>query len=334
MKKLIALVVAASATGVLVRAAMAADVKIVPQAPSLSPSPWDIALGLAFVSDYNFRGITQSNHKPSVWAYFEPRYNITKDLQLYAGIGGESIAFPNGAAAEIDLSAGIRPTLGPVALDLGVWYYWYPGGECFHNLGAFGADCAANGALPINANTVKANLNFLEIFAKSTFTLNEGVAFGVAMYYSPSVVNSGANGTYVSGNLKFTAPKTLLPDGFNAYWSAEAGYWLLGTTDAFYCSQNAAGTACGGSFPNAIPYSNYANWNFGFGITKSVITVDFRYYDSDLRRGDCNAVTSDHTARFTRDFTPTNSSGFGSNWCGQAFIIAGKVDLTATANLK
>ena len=35
-----------------------------------------------------------------------------------------------------------------------------------------------------------------------------------------------------------------------------------------------------------------------------------------------------------RDFTPTNSSGFGSNWCGQAFIIAGKVDLTATANLK
>ena len=42
----------------------------------------------------------------------------------------------------------------------------------------------------------------------------------------------------------------------------------------------------------------------------------------------------DHTARFTRDFTPTNSSGFGSNWCGQAFIIAGKVDLTATANLK
>ena len=33
-----------------------------------------------------FRGITQSNHKPSVSAYFEPRYNVTKDLQLYAGL--------------------------------------------------------------------------------------------------------------------------------------------------------------------------------------------------------------------------------------------------------
>lgn len=334
MKRVILFLVAAAAIGMLVRAARAADVEIMTQAPRLSPSPWDVAFGLAFVSDYNFRGITQSNHKPSVWASFEPRYNITKDLQVYVGIGGESIAFPNRAAAEIDLSAGIRPTFGPMALDFGVWYYWYPGGECFHNLAAFGADCAANGPLPINANTVKANLNFFELFAKSTFTLNEGVALGGAVYYSPSVVNSGATGTYVSGNLKFTAPRTLLPEGLGAYWSAEAGYWFLGTTDAFYCTQNAAGTACGGFFPNGIPYRSYANWNLGFGVTKSVFTVDFRYYDSDLSRADCNVITSDHTARFNGDFTPTNSSGFGSNWCGQAFIIAGKIDLTATANLK
>lgn len=186
MKRVILFLVAAAAIGMLIRAATAADVQIVAQAPPLSPSPWDVAFGLAFVSDYNFRGITQSNHKPSVWAYYEPRYNITKDLQLYAGIGGESIAFPNGAAAEIDLSAGIRPTLGPVALDLGVWYYWYPGGECFHNLAAFGGEYAANGPLSINGNTVKADLNFYEIFAKSTFTLNENVAFGGAVYYSPS----------------------------------------------------------------------------------------------------------------------------------------------------
>ena len=37
------------------------------------------------MSDYVFRGVTQSNHKPSVTAYFEPRYNVTKDLQLYVG---------------------------------------------------------------------------------------------------------------------------------------------------------------------------------------------------------------------------------------------------------
>jgi hypothetical protein len=39
------------------------------------------AVQSALMSDYNFRGITQSNHKPSVAAYFEPRYNITDSFR-------------------------------------------------------------------------------------------------------------------------------------------------------------------------------------------------------------------------------------------------------------
>lgn len=327
-------VVAAAAATVLATPLLAADPKRLTETRPQPPSGWDANFGLALVSDYNFRGITQSNHKPSVWAYYEVRYNVTSVLQFYAGMAGESIAFPNRASAEIDLYGGIRPTFGPLALDFGALYYLYPGGKCFHNLATFGADCVANGPLPVNGNVVEANLNFFEIFAKATFTVNEQFAFGGAVYYSASVVNSGANGTYVSGNVKFTAPNNALPQGLGAYWSAEVSRWFLGTTDAFYCSQNAAGTACGGLFPNGIPYKSYTTWNVGFGISKSVFTVDFRYYDTDLNKGDCNAATSDHTAKFTGDFTPINSGGFGSNWCGKAFIVAGKFDMTATANLK
>ena len=65
---------ASTATG------LAADLKAAPAPPP--PSPWDFAFGSGIMSDYNFRGITQSAHKPSVAAYFEPRYNISKDLQL------------------------------------------------------------------------------------------------------------------------------------------------------------------------------------------------------------------------------------------------------------
>ena len=50
----------------------------------------------ALMNDYVFRGVTQSN-KPSVAAYFEPRYNINKDVQLYVGASGEYL-FPNRAA--------------------------------------------------------------------------------------------------------------------------------------------------------------------------------------------------------------------------------------------
>ena len=131
MKKLVLSVLAVAA---LATPALAADLQVVTKAPPPPPpSPWDVAFGAALTSDYIFRGITQSNHRPSVAAYFEPRYNVDKDLQLYAGIGGESISFPNRAAAEIDFYAGIRPTFGPLAFDFGVWYYWYPGGQCFND---------------------------------------------------------------------------------------------------------------------------------------------------------------------------------------------------------
>ena len=49
MKRVILFLVAAAAIGMLIRAATAADVQIVAQAPPLSPSPWDVAFGLAFV---------------------------------------------------------------------------------------------------------------------------------------------------------------------------------------------------------------------------------------------------------------------------------------------
>src|SRR5256885_14236521 len=122
--------------------------------------PWDFAFGSALMNDYIFRGITQSNHKPSVAAYFEPRYNLNKDLQLYIGVAGESISFPNRAAAEIDVYGGIRPTFGAFAFDIGVWGYLYPGGTCqfggtgFDFAGNFqGAECAANALA--NGNTMK-----------------------------------------------------------------------------------------------------------------------------------------------------------------------------------
>jgi uncharacterized protein (TIGR02001 family) len=134
------------ALGLMTASAFAADMRV--KAPAPPPSAWDFAFGSALMSDYNFRGITQSNHKPSAAAYFEPRYNFSDTLQAYAGVSGESIAFPNRAAAEIDWYGGIRPTLGKLALDFGFWYYWYPGGQCFNAI--VPGTCAADGNLPIN----------------------------------------------------------------------------------------------------------------------------------------------------------------------------------------
>jgi uncharacterized protein (TIGR02001 family) len=232
-------------------------------------------------------------------------------------MGGESIDFPNRAAAEVDFYGGIRPTFDKLALDFGVWYYWYPGGTCF-NAAFF--NCNAN--LP-DGNVVKGDLSFVELYAKATYNLTDAFSFGGSFYWSPSVLNSGADGEYIAGFVKYVFPNLPLPKDWGAYVSADVGHWFLGTSDSFYA---VAG------FPNGIPYKSYTTWDLGFGITYKVFTLDFRYYDTDLNKGDCNAFTSDHTASGVAS-TPINPGGPGSDWCGAAFIAKLSVD-TAISALK
>jgi len=309
MKKIALAAVAALALSTAT--ASAADL-VTKARPMVAPPPpaWDLAFGSAIASDYVWRGITQSNHKPSVAAYFEPRYNINPNLQIYAGLGAASISFPNRAAAEVDLYAGIRPTFGKLSLDFGGWYYWYPGGQEFN----VGSD---SGPLPINGNLAKENASFWEFFAKANYAVTDAFGVGAFVYYSPNVLNTGADGVFFGGNAKYTF--TAFPNGVQPYVSAEAGYWDLGTSDAFY---------------GTVAYQSYATWNVGVGWTWKVFTVDLRYIDTDLNKGDCNAFTSDHTATQTGSITAINPGGFGSNWCGARFVARLSADLTVNTNLK
>lgn len=331
MKKVVLSVVAAVAVAAIAAPAFAADmaVKAKPMAPAAAPSPWDIAFGSALMTDYVWRGVTQSNHGPSVAAYFEPRYNLNSDWQLYAGISGESISFANRAAAEVDFYGGVRPTFGPLAFDFGFWYYYYPNGTCYN--GGVPGDCAANadavtGGLPINGNFAKADASFYEVYGKVVYTWTDW-AFGGNFYYSPNFLNTGAEGEYVSGTIKYTAPANMALGPLGWYVSGEFGRQYLGTSDSFY-GTTVASPLGGGPFPNGINYADYNTWNLGLGLTWKVFTLDLRYSDTDLSKADCNAFTSDYTARFTNDFSPINPGGFGSNWCGATFIAKLSADLT------
>jgi uncharacterized protein (TIGR02001 family) len=311
------------AAGMTSSSIMAADIatKAATAAPP-PPSPWDIAITAALMNDYNFRGVTQSGHRPSTQAGLEPRYNFTKDLQGYVGISGESIDFPNRAAAEIDFYGGLRATFDRLVIDAGDWYYYYPGGECFN--GDLTTPCAPPGsAVPLflpNGNAVKASVSFDEVYIRATYTLDDQWSFGAQEWYSPSVLNSGADGWYSTGNVTFTAPSRWFTNGLGMYISGDAGYWALGTTDNFYCTAVGAVT-CGGAFPNGVRYTSYWNWDAGVGFTWKVLTFDLRYYDTNLTKAQCNAFTSDETATFSQaDVTAQNPNGLGSNWCGAAFV--------------
>jgi uncharacterized protein (TIGR02001 family) len=336
MKKLVLL---ATALAMISGSAFAADMplKAVKAPPPAPFDPWDVAFGGALMSDYIFRGVTQSNHQPSVAAYFEPRYNVNKDLQLYVGTSGESISFANRAAAEIDVYGGIRPTFGAAAFDFGVWGYLYPGGSCADNVltgGVPGGGVCAVSTQTIflaDGNVMKRNVSFFEAYGKLNYTINDNWAFGVNEYYSPNFLNSGAWGDYASVTGKWTAPSTMMgTSGVGMYVSGEFGRQWLGTTDAFY------GVVSPGfpQFVSGIPYKSYDTWNVGIGFTYKVFTLDLRYSDTDLNKGDCNAFTSSFNATGTTNVTPINPGGAGSNWCGAAGIAKLSFDLTAMTNLK
>jgi uncharacterized protein (TIGR02001 family) len=298
--------------------AAAADLggKMATKAPPVVavPSPWDFAFGAAVMNDYVFRGISQSAEKPSVAAYGEFRYNVLPSLQLYAGGAAASIDFPNHAAAEVDFYAGFRPTFDKLSLDFGFWYYWYPGGQLFDGLTPQGCTNLAFSPNGGGCNVMKSDVSYWEVYAKASYALNDIVTPGATVFYSPSWLNTGAYGLFASGTLKVNLPSNILPPDVGWFVSGEFGYYWFGTTDAFY-------------FNTKLP--DYATWNIGLALTYKVFTVDLRYHDTNLSKGDCNVLSGDHTAVFDPStVSVANPAGLSSNWCGSRFVAKFSADIT------
>src|SRR5262249_39811117 len=107
--------------------ALAADLKPVYKAappPPVSYNPWAVAIGGAVATDYNFRGISQSDRGAAGFGYIEGRYNPNAQFQWYAGIAGATVKLVTDPSAEIDFYGGLRSTFGAFQLDLGLMYYY------------------------------------------------------------------------------------------------------------------------------------------------------------------------------------------------------------------
>ena len=174
-----------------------------------------------------------------------------------------------------------------------------------------------------NGNVAKSVASFYEVYGKATYTWTDW-AFGANFYYSPNFLNTRRRWRISVGHLKFTAPEKMALGPLGWYVSGEFGHQWLGTSDAFYGDRR---HGCLADYPNGIPYADYSTWNVGVGFTWKVFTLDLRYSDTDLSKGDCNAFTSDPAAR--RPATSRRSIRWlGSSWCGATFIAKLSADLT------
>jgi uncharacterized protein (TIGR02001 family) len=139
---------------------------------------FDVAFGAALTSDYISRGATQSDHQAAFQPWAELDYKM-----FYAGYWGSNVSSGGVADWENDLSIGIRPTLGPVALDLGYVQYVY-------------------------SNDLFADPSG-EVYAKGTINPTEPLTLGAQLYVNPAQTSA----TYSELNAAYALPHDVKVSG-------------------------------------------------------------------------------------------------------------------------
>ena len=150
----------------------------------------DFAFGLRAASDYNFRGISQSDRGFSPQGYGELQLF---DNFVYAGVAGYGVDLPTKPLAEIDLTAGIRPKLGPLTFDFGVIGYVYPDETQF---------------IVDDVILTPRDTDFLEVAGKVSYTYMDSLTLGAGVFHTGDFLGSGANATYFNATAKYVIPDT------------------------------------------------------------------------------------------------------------------------------
>jgi uncharacterized protein (TIGR02001 family) len=136
-------------------------------------SKFDLSVTASITSDYNYRGYTLSDHKPSASTNFEATYNV-----LFAEVNADSVQIPMLSQLQMTDYAGIRPVFGPVTVETGVAYYSYPGSAI--------------------------DISYPEYYVAPSYALTSSFTIGVNAYYAPDYSRTGAWENFDSINAKYT----------------------------------------------------------------------------------------------------------------------------------
>jgi Bacterial protein of unknown function (Gcw_chp) len=91
-----------------------------------TPSP--VTGNLSIVSDYRFRGISQTYEGPAV----QGGIDYSHPSGIYLGNWNSSVSslvYTGGSGIEMDFYGGWKTTFGDIGLDIGTIYYYYPKAE-------------------------------------------------------------------------------------------------------------------------------------------------------------------------------------------------------------
>ena len=196
------LVVAAVSTVPAAAAAQQAD-SATPPAPSTTARPepakdsnssLDANIGASLASDYNYRGYTLSDHRPSVSTNIEATYK-----SFFLGTNAASVQIPMLSQLQMTNYAGLRPVFGSLTVETGIAYFSYPGSAI--------------------------DTSYPEVYIAPSYAVTPKLKVGLSAYYAPDYSRTGAWENYDSINAKYTFDSGVAVSG-------EFGHQSFGTAKA------------------------------------------------------------------------------------------------------
>ena len=213
------------------------------------PKPVTVSGGVALVSDYRFRGVSQSDKEMAI----QGGVTATHESGVYAGVWGSNLAgwgTFGGANMELDLVGGHKRTLGSATVDVGLTWYMYPGG----------AD----------------QTDFAEPYAKVSGTIGPATLLaGVA--YAP---RQRALGNYSN------TPQSRGQSEDNLYLWGDASTGVPGTplSARAHIGHSNGNPGLGPNGTSVTPTGEYWDWSLGVDLVLSPVTLGVSYVDTDIGR--------------------------------------------------
>jgi uncharacterized protein (TIGR02001 family) len=222
-----------------------------------APKPITISGSVGLVSDYRFRGVSQSDQNLAV----QGGLTVAHESGFYVGTWGSNLAgwgTFGGANMELDLVAGFKKALGGATIDFGATWYMYPAGFD--------------------------NTDFIEPYFKVSGTVGPAsLLFGVA--YAPKQEalgawflngTSAANGTYDQPGDK----------NYNFYVWGDAAVAIpnTGITAKAHIGYSKGNKGLGPFATSVAPTGEYVDWLLGldYAIGGTPLTLGVAYTDTDI----------------------------------------------------
>lgn len=243
----------------IVIAAAAVLLGAVPALAQEAPKPPLVISGsVGVVTDYRFRGVSQSDNKAAIQGGF----TATHEGGLYAGIWASNLAGWGqfgGANMELDLIGGLKKSFGAITLDVGNTWYMYPGGSDKTDFAEPYVKLSTTYG-PVNLLAGIAYAPPQEALGRWYFTGADSVA---GVYNRPG---DKEDNTYVWGDASAGIP------GTKATVKAHAGYsW--------------GNKGLGPNGTSVTPTGEYLDWMLGVDYAiYGPVTLGFAYIDTNITK--------------------------------------------------